>query len=468
MNIGLKNIKPLGAHQKDKYRDPTRRLRHAWNEQNRLYHERPVQRDFVAEAEASIMWSTVTCCYSGIEQAMKCLLQMRGAYDKRHKHHDIGKLFQDLAPEEQNVLRVSYRIYQSLHDYIPIATVDRFLDEIDAGYIPWRYFLLDGLLEDKKPPTTDLGAMLEIWSALCDILMAKVYANPELHTVERKIDHHLEDMFDEAWHSNSDRSLGPRELDDVCQWIRERHAGITINAVADLLYLDAEYQIDQVETPPSTKTRLGALARIVKEKQVDNDFDYFRQRAQRGEIIWNPDENLFERISRSEEIAIRLIESEAEYSYVEERILDPSVKVERIESVPDYIEDFIQPRVKIQYASEDWSLEEEEWMADIGDEEGGNECEGYSCHINGIELIIVLYDSREWIVYRYHNDDVPGVSALLRTYRRGESVRSGRRSKQLSIGGEQKKSSLNAFVNISGTSGERGETDRDGEMEVAD
>ena len=117
---------------------------------HRSYHEHPIQRDFFAEAEAIAAWNSVTCCYSGIEQAMKCLLQMRGTYIDRplreggHRHHDIGKLFNVLAHEEQEVIRVSYCIYRSLHDYIPREAVDSFLDGIDTGFPTWRYFLLEG------------------------------------------------------------------------------------------------------------------------------------------------------------------------------------------------------------------------------------------------------------------------------------------------------------------------------------
>ena len=167
---GMKKIQPLDSLGKEEFFRPASRLIEAQYKQYRSYHERPIQRDMFADYDAIAAWGTVTCCYSGIEQAMKCLLQLRGAFKrKKHWHHCIGKLFRELASEEQDVLRVSYAIYRSLHDYIPPETVDCFLNAIDDGYNTWRYFLLMG----EMPPTTHPGAMLEIWSALTDILLAR-------------------------------------------------------------------------------------------------------------------------------------------------------------------------------------------------------------------------------------------------------------------------------------------------------
>ena len=168
MNDGMKNIAPLDSLGKTEFSGPASRLIEAQKKQHRSYHEHPTRRDMFAEYDAIAAWGTVTCCYSGIEQAMKCLLQMRDAYidqslcqacfkrvqgkgseeckkvnkcgykehyeelfqahrdfvhsldDRRHhKHHYIGKLFRALACEEQDVLRASYAIYRSLHDYLP-------------------------------------------------------------------------------------------------------------------------------------------------------------------------------------------------------------------------------------------------------------------------------------------------------------------------------------------------------------
>jgi len=187
----------------------------------------------------------------------------------------------------------------------------------------------------------------------------------------------------------------------------KRYNNVKINAYADLFYRHAEHRFDLIDVLPSTREVLNTMVGIVNDKWVDNDFSHFLSRAQMGEIVWNPDKNLFEKVSRSEEIKIKFIESEHAYG---EYLLGHSVKVEFIESVPDYIEDFVfEPRVKSEIVDEDWSVEDEERKTEIREYEGGNECEGYQCHINGTNLIIIFYDEKEWIVYRYQNENVPGV-----------------------------------------------------------
>lgn len=454
MNYGMDRIAALDSCHREKFTRPVSRLIAARRKLHSSHHERPIQRDMFAEYDAIAAWGVVTSCYSGIEQAMKCLLQMREAFvekslckacfervqgkgneeckneekcgfkkhyegffqgqsdfvhsldDRRnHRHHFIGKLFHALALEEQEVLRVSYGIYRSLHDYIPPETVDSFLDAIDSGYPTWRYFLLEG----EMPPTTHPGAMLEIWAALSDILQARVFTNHGLYSVEQRIMHNLRrNGLQEAWREHINTGIGQREIDDLNHWMQKSHKKVTINAYADLFYHRAESSLDLIEVLPSTREILKSVVGIAQDKWVDNDFSHFLNRAQLGDIVWNPDTNLFEKVARAEEIEIKLIEPED--SYVDDFILAPSVKVNRVESVPDYIEGFLfTPRVAARIVVEDWMREDEEGMVETSEYDGEIECEAYSCHINGTELVIVLYDSKEWIVYRYHNEDVPGV-----------------------------------------------------------
>ena len=477
MNDSMGRIAALDSCRKEKFTRPVLRLIEAQGKLHSSHHEHPIQRDMFAEYDAIAAWGVVTLCYSGIEQAMKCLLQMREAFiekslckacfkrvqgkgieeckdikkcgykkhyeelfqaqrgfvhsldDRNHKHHRIGKLFRALACEEQEVLRISYGIYRSLHDYIPPETVDSFLDAIDSGYPTWRYFLLEG----EMPPTTHPGAMLEIWSALSNILKARVFTNHGLYSVEQRIGNNLNNALQEAWVELIDTGIGQREIDDINHWIQKSHKKVTMNAYADLFYHNAESSFALIEVLPSTKEILKTMVGIAKDKWVDSEFAHFLGRALMGDIAWDPDTNLFEKKARAEEIEIKLIEPED--SYVDDFILAPSVKVDRVESVPDYIEDFIfEPRVVGEQVDDDWSAEDEEWemrteyygerKTQIREYGGGNECEGYRCNVNGIELVIVLYDSKEWIVYRYHNEDVLGVPYhCKRVIRKVQSIR---------------------------------------------
>ena len=297
MNYSMDRIEPLDSCHREKFIHPVHRLIEAREKQHHSFHERRIQRDIFAESDAIAAWGTVTCCYSGIEQAMKCLLKMRGAYvDKPlrsggHRHHHIGKLFLALACEEKNVLRVSYRIYRSLHDYITPETVACFLDAIDEGYESWRYFLLEG----KMPPTTHPGTMLEIWSALCDILKARVFTNHGLYSVEQRIVHNLRTALDEAWSVHIHTGIGQREIDDLNRWRQTGHKSITINSCTNLFYQHAESSIDLIDVLPSTREMLNTMIGIVKDTWIDNDFDHFLHRAQMGNVVWNPDKRLLKK-----------------------------------------------------------------------------------------------------------------------------------------------------------------------------
>ena len=303
MMDSLSQITAFDGDLRTKFRHPAHRIMAARNLMHRSYHENPIQPDFSGEYEAIAAWSTVTCCYSGIEQAMKCLLQMRGTYiDKPlreggHRHHDIGKLFTVLAREEQEVIRVSYCIYRSLHDYIPRESVDSFLNGIDTGYRTWRYYLLEGRKPDEWAKTHP-GAMLEIWSALSDIICASVFHNHGLHTVKRRIEFYLEKKTKhDAWIEHINTGIGKCEIEDMNRWFQS-HDNIKINAFADLFYCHGNNKLDHVNVLASTMQVLRSMVDIIQQRKNDNDFSYFLHRAQTSRIVWNPNDNCFETASR--------------------------------------------------------------------------------------------------------------------------------------------------------------------------
>ncbi len=82
MNDPMGAIVLLDPRKRDRFLHPASRIIETCELLHRTYHKNPVKRDVFAEYEAIAAWSTVTCCYSGIEQAMKCLLKMAGLYKK--------------------------------------------------------------------------------------------------------------------------------------------------------------------------------------------------------------------------------------------------------------------------------------------------------------------------------------------------------------------------------------------------
>ena len=295
----------------DQFSRPFARIYQAWYLENKRYQENPPQPDMFAEFTAVSAWSIVTCCYSGIEQAMKCLLQLRGTYVDEslrkggHRHHDVSKLFRALASDEQDVVRDSYAIYRSLHEYIPPETADDFLNAIDRGYPAWRYFLLEGNDQSKWPPTTHPGAMLEIWFTLCQIMRTKDGINLEIDTVNQNIRqrlwHSLKDAYDESIpllerHSRDGEGLGNSELSELYSWLNGYDNNL-INACSDLIYAHAKGNVEYTIRDFAPTTRVILLAFL---DNVEGDESYRREevrlfirRAKETRIRWDQEARRF-------------------------------------------------------------------------------------------------------------------------------------------------------------------------------
>ena len=298
MNHPLNDITPIAKEQKSTFLRPAGRIIKAQRLMHKIYHRVPIQRDFFAEHEAVVAWGSITCSYSGIEQAMKCLLKMQNTYTKeKHWNHYIGKLFQDLVSEEQAAIRLSYQVYRSLHNYIPFETVDDFLNSIDKGYNKWRYLLLEGQ-KSVNWPKTHPGAMLEIWSALSDILTARVFTNHGLHTIKDRIDFYLREMH---WKSG----LPPNQVTDletmneVAAWLQNEHF-VGINAYSNLFYCHKNerplYIKENNSILPIKLTIPSVLSRFiqeVKQRKNDSDFSYYLYRAENKNLTWNSEQSLF-------------------------------------------------------------------------------------------------------------------------------------------------------------------------------
>lgn len=156
------------------------------------YCQHSSQIDLLPDYNAINAWPTITLAYSGIEQSMKLLLiKGRSLPEELLLTHSISKLFSALPEKNQKCLQDSYSIYQSLHDYIPKTTLDEFLDHIGDGYNSWRYFLTES--EKKPPPQNSPGAMMEVWSALKDILF-----NRKLFHVKRRLSRAIFDQIGRA------------------------------------------------------------------------------------------------------------------------------------------------------------------------------------------------------------------------------------------------------------------------------
>ena len=307
MDDGMTNITELDIGRRKEFLRRANRLIKARHQVSRAYHEHPLSRDVFPEEDAVVVWSTVTLSYSGIEQAIKCLLQMRDKYidEPRRKdgdkHHFIGRLFQRLAEEEKHVLHFSFSIYRSLHDYIPVDTADAFLEAIDEGYEAWRYFLLEG--DMKRPLKTHPGAMIEVWSALTDIIWARQFTNHGLNTVKDRIGERIREINREVFRRVHEGNLAV--VNEVHAWERS-DPELDINAYADLLHCHGRgetrpFDARMASLPSAliTASALNTFVELAEQDVTDHDFVHFVRRAKSDGIIWNPSKNRFEGIKGS-------------------------------------------------------------------------------------------------------------------------------------------------------------------------
>ena len=293
MNNPMAKIARLEGEKRQSLIHPAHRLISTGKLMRRYYHGIPLGQDLVEEQNAINAWATVTVCYSGIEQAIKFLLKIQknlNEFPRDYKHHRIGALFQELTEEQREVVRESYYIYQSLHNYIGPKTVDGFLGEIDNGYPTWRYFPLEGF----PPPITHCGAMLEIWFALANIIEAIVFRNRELYHCAYRFHTYLSKCVNKAREKHADPETGEdtATTEDLNRWSGPRDC--LLNSWTEMLHGHAT-NTNELDVLPHTKTILLASIDIAKEcAQSDQDFSHFLDRAQDPGITWNHRKKRFE------------------------------------------------------------------------------------------------------------------------------------------------------------------------------
>lgn len=280
----MASITPLAGKRRQNLILPAHRMIDARKLTHRYYHKVPLQPDLFAEQNAINVWATVTVCYSGIEQAIKFLLGVQENFSSNDLHHRIGTLSQKLLREELEIVRKSYSIYQSLHNYIGPKTADDFLEEIDRGYPAWRYFLLEG----GQLPTTHCGAMLEIWSALADVIEARVFRNNGLYHCARRFTTCLTKCVNKALQQYAVRETSGEVIEiteDLRRWVRPRSR--LLNSWVHMLQHCAA-DANELDMLPRTKEILLASIELAKKcAQSDQDLAHFLNRAEKHDIVWS-------------------------------------------------------------------------------------------------------------------------------------------------------------------------------------
>ena len=286
-------LQVLPESQRKIYKWSYHRLTTAHRQVHQYRRHLPTHPDMFPEHDAANAWGIVTLAYSGIEQSMKCLLRMRGK--DKGRSHAIRQLFSLLTVEERQLIEKSHRHYCILYPEIPYGTVVEFLRAIDRGWLPWRYFLIDGI-EKKTPPTIHPGWMVEIWSSLNDLIKIRLGYNRRTHTVLQRICNAMQSSINHHWNTG-DYAESPSELplteEDLNQstseyraW-RARYPSL-FQAYADLLYHDGQKNWNSLCVGPALckvlKRGIRDFHQRIQDHQ-DPDFVRFIDMSKRGVLI---------------------------------------------------------------------------------------------------------------------------------------------------------------------------------------
>ena len=181
-----------------------------WNQSVSFHH------DLDPDYRAVQAWMWVPNCYQLIEQSLKLLLRRKN--QGKSNGHRLSPLYSSLDNAHKGLLEQSYSGYFQLHPYLSESTLESFLKCADRGkkykgkehdgYTTWRYLLLEGFpLDENEAPLIDIGAMIEISFALCEIIQVEVMDNEVCSSIEPVIQR-IERALSEIFHSLEFDSIG--------------------------------------------------------------------------------------------------------------------------------------------------------------------------------------------------------------------------------------------------------------------
>ncbi len=253
-----------------------------------------MHRDLVPSYEALQAWPFIVTAYSGIEQSMKVLLKMSQIdYPSTGRAgHRLDRLFDRLPDIEQTIVRKSFDVYQSLHYYMNPASVDEFLQSISVGfgstgYDDWRYLLMDfeSTLVSARVPMNHAGAMLEVWAALADILIAKTVTDHSLRTVADRIESGIAHCLTETGRQRP-YSFNQDQVHNLMNWLNS--AGNNITVYADFYHNTLRARSTVFPMTQHTSDFLKSSIPHFKDLAgKDQDFGLFLYLAEHTQVKWN-------------------------------------------------------------------------------------------------------------------------------------------------------------------------------------
>lgn len=298
-------------------REILQRLESAWRRSQGAFEKTETGRDLHAGTQIANWWMFMTAGYSGIEQSFKFIIAAKkgktvedliNEKDSPYKTHNLGLLFQKIDKEAKQVLNEYYERFQSLHNYIEIATLRDFLKEVSGakgkGYEQWRY----ALIEPGPIPRSNVDCMLAIWYACVQLITKKQYPNQEIWMPDRELLQTFESVLQDAWdevyirRQNAEMDV-PDGIEELNRWLESYDH--PINAYADLLWNHHRGKISEYVGDLDWLVELFCewSERITKPRQngIQTGLLCFADRAKGSTrtgigVRWNAETNRFENI----------------------------------------------------------------------------------------------------------------------------------------------------------------------------
>ncbi len=183
------------------------RLKTAFKRAKEIYEANPIPRDLHEGTIIANHWLLMTATYSGLEQTLKFLIAIENSQsiqdylkDKSNYIHDLSNLYGQLGNETKQLLEDHYIQFQSIHYYIPMKDIGKFLSHVSGnkgiGYQLWRYSLIEHY---NQPPVNSVDAMITIWGLAVEICAYRIYQKFKPRLPAQKIQFKLKQSFTKAY-----------------------------------------------------------------------------------------------------------------------------------------------------------------------------------------------------------------------------------------------------------------------------
>ncbi|MCY4611004.1 MAG: hypothetical protein OXC38_04820 [Gammaproteobacteria bacterium] len=301
----------------DEQREIFQRLKSAQKRSQEAFEKTERGWDLHSGTQIASWWAFVAAGYSGIEQSFKFMIAMeRGVTiecllsdeESNLRTHNLSRLFGQMDKRTKRVLSEYYKRFQSLHNYIRIKTLQKFLKEVSGtggkGYEQWRY----ALIEPGPIPPNSVDCMLAIWDACVQWMTHQQHPKQRIWMPELKLLKEFEDILERIyreprlWRKSSDGRPAD-STGDLQKWYEEH--GHPLNAFAQLIWNDYRGIPPEETADPDWLANLLRvwLERIksLRESSNQTSLAYFIERAKGNTmsglgIRWNADKTRFEDI----------------------------------------------------------------------------------------------------------------------------------------------------------------------------